>query len=188
MKFPLLKKLSEENPTYSIENRYREVYTFYYVSEDVVLMLGKFSYMRGSLTSQNTWDRYKLAYDTYLKETQSIELEESFILSFPEFIGRFIHTSDSDPEKYETYKAFTEKYKSLLQPEIIKYTMIDPSGGPFLMEDMEFYEGKYIDYFTPASDQDSTGIGFYIYLRNDQKNPPPVTDNWNASNSRTFLD
>ena len=82
MKFPLLKKLSEENPTYSIENRYREVYTFYYVSEDVVLMLGKFSYMRGSLSSQNTWDRYKLAYDTYLKETQSIELEESFILSF----------------------------------------------------------------------------------------------------------
>ena len=131
------------------KNRYGDVYTFTKLDEGVLLE-GSFKWCRFGYP--NVYDK---AYEEYCKDTaEPISLED---------FKRVVHHYDADT--FEAGK-IAKKYASLVYSDKDRLNMMDPSGGPYLHEDMDLkyispkFQGLIIDSFVPHKK------GYLIKLKN----------------------
>lgn len=174
------KKLSVENPTVTYFNRQGEKYTFTYISEDVVLMMGNFSYLKSISFSENYEKDTSVSFDllsfynTYLEEASKLVLDNFFILTYEEFKTRWTYPTDEYTATSYFYKLFRDRYiRNSYTPaeHSVEYNTFNPPGGPYLQRGIELFEGKFIKYFTRPEesnpDESTSDNTFYIHLQSD---------------------
>ena len=123
-------------------NRYNDVYTFTKQEDGSVLWEGDFKYCRIG------WPNvYKEAYQQYRKDGGDMHIEW-----FKEEVHRY------DPETYK-FSDISEKYRSLVYPDMNTIDMVDPSGGPYMTSHMDLgsflgkeFEGRSIRSFESLED------------------------------------
>jgi c-di-AMP phosphodiesterase-like protein len=135
---------------YKITNRYNDEFTFTPQEDGTILWEGKFEYTRLGWPND-----YTKAFFEYTRDTGGgISLEQ-----FKELVHAY------DDEK-ESYVLEDRKYSELVTSNTAVINMVDPSGGPYLMEDMavesisEEITGLVIDRF------ESVETGWKIFLKN----------------------
>jgi c-di-AMP phosphodiesterase-like protein len=134
---------------YKMKNRYKQVFTFTPQEDGSILWEGDFEYCRLGWPND-----YTHAFFEYTKDTGGDISLEQFI--------ELVHAYDDEKEDY-TLK--DRKYRELVRSNTSIINMVDPSGGPFLMEDMavesisEELTGLVIDRFEPVK------TGWKIYLK-----------------------
>ena len=126
----------------TITNRYGDNFQFIGLENGNVLWSGNFEYHR--VGYKNNYDE---AYSKYLDTCVELEdIDYNYLIDDPngnctrnftkeEFI-KILHNNDS---------VISEKYCNLVT-STNTIEMVDPSGGPYLIDGMEF-EGKIIDHF-----------------------------------------
>ncbi len=117
--------------TYS--NRYGDKYTFTLLEDGNIQWSGSFEYSRFGCPND-----YTKAYAAYLNFGGEMNLKE-----FKEEVHRSIYDEN---DRYVGPCDIARVYGPLVKsnPDVI--SMVDPSGGPYLTEDMEFM-GKMIKEF-----------------------------------------
>ena len=126
--------------TYS--NRYGDKYTFTLLEDGNIQWSGSFEYSRFGFPND-----YTKAYAAYLNFGGEMNLKE-----FKEEVHRSIYDEN---DKYIGPCDVARVYGPLVKSNTNVICMVDPSGGPYLTEDMEFM-GKTIKEFK------SNGTGFLI--------------------------
>ena len=133
---------------YKMTNRYGDKFTFSTQEDGTILWEGNFEYCRIG------WpNNYTQAFFEYTKDTGGgINLEQ---------FRELVHAYDDEKEEF----VIDRKYRELITPNKAVINTVDPSGGPYLMEDMavesisEEITGLVIDRF------ESVEAGWKIYLR-----------------------
>ena len=134
-------------------NRYNDVYTFTKQENGDVLWEGSFKWCRFG------WPNvYKEAYEQYRKDGGDMHIEW-----FKEEVHRY------DPETYK-FSDISEKYRSLVYPDMNTIDMVDPSGGPYMTSHMDLgsflgkeFEGRSIRSFEPLEDDNCKIITYDKY-------------------------
>lgn len=133
------------------KNRHNDIYTFTKQKDGNILFQGDFKWF-----SVGFPDDYAEAYERY---SNDVDTDERMTL------GEFRVAVHEDIEFEST--EFSKKYQKYIRPDTNKYTMIDPSGGPYLCSGMgmgtidESFEGMIIDEFKPTSK------GYLIIIKNE---------------------
>jgi hypothetical protein len=133
-------KNKETQTTYS--NRYGDKYTFTLLDDGNIQWDGEFRHCRMAWPND-----YTKAYAAYLNFGGEMNLKE-----FKEEVHRSIYDEN---DKYIGPCDVARVYGPLVKSNTNVICMVDPSGGPYLTEDMEFM-GKTIKEFK------SNGTGFLI--------------------------
>lgn len=125
------------------KNRYGDVFTFSKTEDGNILMEGHFEFMRFGHPNI-----YEDAYEAYKNDT-----EESKQISFDFFKDEIHDEVYDDNNVYIGRGEIGKKYGKLVYSDINTIDMIDPSGGPYLAQDMDMgsfdnsFKGMIIDQF-----------------------------------------
>ena len=115
------------------KNRYGDEFVFTLLEDGNIQWEGKFEYTRFGFPND-----YTTAYQTYTTNGGLMGLEE-----FKEEVHRSIYDEEGN---YVGPGEIAKKYQHLVTTKTGIINMVDPSGGPYLTEDMEFM-GKTIKEF-----------------------------------------
>ena len=104
---------------YKYINRYGDEFTFTPQEDGTILWEGNFEYCRYGWPND-----YTQAFFEYTKDTGGgINLEQ---------FRELVHAYDDEKEEF----VIDRKYRELVTSNTAVINMVDPSGGPYLMEDM----------------------------------------------------
>ena len=116
------------------KNRYGDEFTFTMLEDGNIQWDGNFEYHRVGFPNDYTQAMFE-----YIRDTGNE-------MSLKEF-KKLVHESIYDEEgEYVGPSDIAKKYQHLVTSKIGIINMVDPSGGPYLEEDMEFM-GKTIKEF-----------------------------------------
>lgn len=118
-------------------NRYKDTYTFTLDADDNILWEGNFKYARFGVPNN-----YKAAFKQYVDDS-CLDKECLSLKEFKKELTKYFHDQTHPINKYSV----------LVQSDINKIDMIDPSGGPYIsvgsnmgMFDEEFKGLKVVDF------------------------------------------
>lgn len=117
------------------KNRYGDEFTFTLLEDGNIQWDGTFGYSRLGFPNDYTY-----AYQAYVEDGGTMNLKE-----FKEEVHRSIYDENSN---YVGRCEIAKVYGPMVKSKTDVINMVDPSGGPYLVESMEFM-GKTIKEFKP---------------------------------------
>lgn len=135
--------------THNHTNRYGDKFTFTLQPDGNILWEGNFKYIRWGHPND-----YTQAWENYQKEGHG--------LTYDEFIKEIHHFIYDDNGKYVGPSEIAGVYGKQVASRLDIINMVDPSGGPYLAEGMEFM-GKTIKEFK------THGESYLIITENETK-------------------
>lgn len=143
--------------TYKMTNRYRNEHSFTPQKDGTILWEGDFEWSRFG-----TPNDYTKAYKKYLEYSREPMSLEDFKIE--------IHKQYFDQETKENKWSFiSQEFQRYITSDTSRINMVDPSGGPYLCEDMPVetisktiykkLKGMVISHFKPTPE------GYKVYLK-----------------------